>query len=123
MSAKVFDRDQSAEHTAEAAIEAQARRAVISFIKRRARAYAAQPSALEAFSPDLASASPEMMMLRAGQLIDAGSRGRPRWIGFGGEVRLINAKALLLLARTRRRQLFRGAHHAKTPLNGRVAGW
>ncbi|MCL2385408.1 MAG: hypothetical protein FWC84_06225 [Alphaproteobacteria bacterium] len=80
-----------------------ARRIAFELIKRRARAYAEHPLTLEVLCPGLAVASPEVMAVIARQLIETESRSPRRWFGFGGEIPLINAKAVALLARVRRR--------------------
>lgn len=87
----------------EAAFHALAIRAVIRMIKHRARGYAQHPMALETITPGLAAAAPDTLEAVARQLIERERVTPRRWFGFGGEVPLLNAKALLLLARVRRR--------------------
>jgi hypothetical protein len=80
-----------------------ARTAVAALVKRRARALAQDPATLDAVVPGLSCALPEAMIAIAQRALEL-ERERPqRWFGFGGEVRALNAKALLLLGRARRR--------------------
>lgn len=88
---------------AEAALHAQAIRTAIFLIKHRARAYAQRPMTLETVFPGLAAAAPETMVAVAKQLIVTESLTPRRWFGFGGEVPILNTKAVLLYARARRR--------------------
>ena len=107
-----------AQLNAEAALHAQAKRTAISLVKLRARAYARRPLTLENSLPGLTTAEPETMIAFAKQLIEA-ERGKPRrWFGFGGEVPLLNAKAVLLLARARRRAARARAEPAKPNSQG-----
>ena len=87
----------------EAAFRAQATHTVAFLVKHRARAYAKRPMTLETISPGLAVAAPETMVAMAKQLIEMESQAPRRWFGFGGEVPILNAKAVLLFARARRR--------------------
>ena len=84
---------------AETALHAQAIRTAIFLIKNRARAYANRPLTLENVIPGLAAAAPETMVAMAKHLIDEETQAPRRWFGFGGEVPLLNAKAVLLYAR------------------------
>ncbi len=85
------------------AFESVARTAVAALVKRRARALAQNPASLDGVLPGLSIALPETMIAVARKILD-GERQRPqRWFGFGGEVRALNAKAVLLLGRARRR--------------------
>lgn len=85
------------------ALDSIARSAVAALVKRRARALAQDPATLDAIVPGLSGALPETMIAVARQALDL-ERQRPRrWFGFGGEVRALNAKAVLLLGRARRR--------------------
>ena len=82
---------------------AAARRGVAHRIKMQARLYARRPLMLETLHPGLSSASPATLLAVAEHLLDRERRSPRRWFGFGGEVTLINARALLLWARARRR--------------------
>jgi hypothetical protein len=77
--------------------------AVAVLVKQRARALAKDSAALEAVMPGLAGASAEVMIASARQILDKERQNPRRWFGFGGEIRALNAKAVLLLGRTRRR--------------------
>lgn len=92
-----------AQINAETAVCAQARRSATVLVKQRARAYAKRPMTLETLCPGLAAASPGTMLTLAKQLFEKEQQSPRRWLGFGGEVTVLNAKAALLLARTRRR--------------------
>ena len=92
-----------AQINAETALGAQATRTVVFLIKHRARAYAKRPMTLETVIPGLAAAAPETMVAVAKQLIETERQAPRRWFSFGGEVPILNAKALLLYARARRR--------------------
>lgn len=92
-----------AQSHAEAALRAQAHRTIVSIIKTRARAYAKHPMSLETVQPGLAAATPGTMAAVAKHLIETEIKAPRRWFGFGGEVPLLNAKAVLLYARARRR--------------------
>jgi len=87
----------------EAAFSAQATRTIAFLVKQRARAYAKHPMTLETISPGLGAAGPETMIALAKLLIETETRTPRRWFGFGGEIPVLNAKAVLLFARTRRR--------------------
>lgn len=86
-----------------ATFESIARSAAAALVKHRARALAQSPASLDSFSPGLSCALPEMMIAVARKLLDSERQSAQRWFGFGGEVRALNAKALLLLGRARRR--------------------
>jgi hypothetical protein len=88
---------------AEAAFHAQAVRTAAFVVKQRARAYAKRPMGLETISPGLAAAAPETLAAMAKHLIEREKEAPRRWFGFGGEVPILNARAILLLARARRR--------------------
>ena len=88
---------------AEAALGAQATRTAVVLIKDRARAYAKRPMMLENFFSGLSAAAPETIMAVAKHLIAAEGNAPRRWFGFGGEVPILNAKAVLLSARALRR--------------------
>jgi hypothetical protein len=93
----------------EAALRAQATRTAVNLIKDRARAYAKCPVSLENVIPGLSTAAPETIVAVAKHLI-AQERNPPRrWFGFGGEVPILNAKAILLSARALRRDKRRRA--------------
>jgi hypothetical protein len=57
---------------------------------------------LETISPGLAAAAPDTMVAVAKHLIETARQAPRRWFGFGGEVPILNAKAVLLLARVLR---------------------
>jgi hypothetical protein len=80
-----------------------ARRVVIHRIKARARLYAKRPMAMEPLYPGLACASAARLIAIGAYLVERETRSPRRWFGFGGEICVINAKAALLLGRTRRR--------------------
>jgi hypothetical protein len=93
----------SARAHVEAALRAQATRTAVDLIKDRARAYAKRPMTLENIFPGLSAAAPETIIAVAKHLIAAESNAPRRWFGFGGEVPILNAKAVLLSARALRR--------------------
>lgn len=88
---------------AEAALRSQATRTAVLTIKTRARAFADRPAALEPFCPGLSLAAPERIVAAGAQLIAAETAAPRRWFGFGGEVPLLNAKAVMLFGRALRR--------------------
>ncbi len=92
-----------AQFNAEAAFHAQAVRTAAFLVKQRARAYAKRPMTLDTISPGLAAAAPETLAGMAKHLIEREKEAPRRWFGFGGEVPILNAKAVLLFARARRR--------------------
>jgi hypothetical protein len=83
----------------EAALRAQATRTAVDLIKDRARAYAKRPMSLENVIPGLSAAAPETIIAVAKHLIALERNAPRRWFGFGGEVPILNAKAILLSAR------------------------
>ncbi len=85
------------------AVAAAARRAVAHLIKSRARHYARRPMALERLYPGLSRVAPDRLAAIGAHLVEREARVPRRWFGFGGEVTLINAKAVCLLGRARRR--------------------
>jgi hypothetical protein len=87
----------------DAALRAQATRTAVDLIKDRARAYAKRPMTLENIFPGLSAAAPETVIAVAKHLIAVESNAPRRWFGFGGEVQILNAKAVLLSARALRR--------------------
>jgi hypothetical protein len=87
----------------EAALRAQATRTAVDLMKDRARAYAKRPTMLENVSLGLSAAAPETIIGVAKRLIAAERNAPRRWFGLGGEVPILNAKAVLLSARARRR--------------------
>jgi hypothetical protein len=86
------------------AIRAQARRSAAHMLKRRARDFARRPFDLENLYPGLAAASPKLMIAIAEHLLTMEMQTPQRWFGFGGEVKMLNAKAVLLLGRCLRRR-------------------
>ena len=91
----------------EAALRAQATRTavdlIVDLIKDRARAYVKRPMTLKNVFPGLSAAAPETIIAAAKNLIAAERNAPRRWFGFGGEVPILNAKAVLLSARALRR--------------------
>jgi hypothetical protein len=87
----------------EAGLRAQARRTAVGVIKDRARAYAKRPVTLESVFPGLSAAAPETIIGVATHLIAVEKNAPRRWFGSGGEVPILNAKAVLLSARALRR--------------------
>lgn len=87
----------------EAALRAQATRTAVDLIKDRARAYAKRPMTLENVFPGHSTAAPETTIAVAKHLIGAERKAPHRWFGFGGEVPILDAKAVLLSARVLRR--------------------
>ena len=84
------------------ALRAQARRTAAYMVKCRARDYARRPMQLEILYPGLAAADPATLIVVARHLLDNERKNPRRWLGFGGEVSALNAKAVLLLGRTLR---------------------
>lgn len=99
----------TARANAEAALRAQAKRTAVVLIKDRARAYAKRPMLLENVSPGLSAEAPETIIAVAKHLITIEKNSPRRWFGFGGEVPILNAKAILLTARAFRRDKRRRA--------------
>jgi hypothetical protein len=87
----------------EAALRAQATRTAVDLIKDRARAYAKRPMSLENVIPGLSAAAPETNIAVAEHLIALERNAPRRWFGLGGEVPILNAKAILLASRALRR--------------------
>jgi hypothetical protein len=92
----------SAQANAELALRAQAKRTAVFLIKHRARAYAQRPMTLETVFPGLSAAAPDTMAAVAKHLIETETQTPRRWFGFGGEVPILNARAVLLFARALR---------------------
>lgn len=87
----------------DALMRQQARRTAVYMIKVRARRYLRRPVELEAIAPGLVSAS-GVRLIAWGEHFLEGERGRRRrWFGFGAEVPALNARAVILLGRYRRR--------------------
>lgn len=84
-------------------LQSQARRTAALVTKSRARSFAGQPTALEHICRGLSTASPGEMIDIAKGLLRAERVNPRRWFGFGGEVGALNAQAILLLGRARRR--------------------
>jgi hypothetical protein len=93
----------------EAAFRKQAARTAVDLIKERARAYAKCPMTLENVFSGLSAAAPEAIIAVAKHLIAAERNAPRRWFGFGGELPILNAKAILLSARALRRDKGRRA--------------
>lgn len=94
----------------EAALRAQAARTAANLIKDRARAYAKRPMTLENVFAGLSAAAPKTLITVAKNLLSVERNTPRRWFGFGGEVPILNAKAVLLSARALRRDEGRRAH-------------
>lgn len=84
------------------ALAAAAHRAA-RLVKDRARSFARRPLTLDAVFPGLANADAETMIAVGRYLLEGERKSPRRWFGFGGEIPAINAKAVLLLGRARRR--------------------
>jgi hypothetical protein len=84
----------------------QAHRVAASLTKLRARAYARHPERLDIICRDLSKASPDDMIAFAARLLCRERKAPRRWFGFGGEVQALNARAIFLLGRARRRGAF-----------------
>ena len=91
------------------AMAGAAEAAIARRIKTGARRYASRPMALDALYPSLASAPAKTLIAVAAHLIEREESAPRRWMGWGGEVNLLNAKAALLLGRVRRRAEARSA--------------
>jgi hypothetical protein len=96
----------------EAALRAQATRTAVELVKDRARAYAKRSRTLENVFPGLSAAVPETIIAVAKHLIVAERNAPCRWFGFGGEVPILNVKAVLLSARALRRDKRRARKRA-----------
>lgn len=94
---------------AEAALRAQATRTAVQLIKHRARSYAKRPMTLDNAYSGLSAATPETIIAVGRHLIERERQTPCRWFGFGGEVPIINAKAILLFGRMMRRAAGAGA--------------
>jgi hypothetical protein len=95
----------------EAALRAKATRAAVDLIKERARAYLMRPMTLENVFQGLSAEAPETIIAVAKHLIAAEKNAPRRWFGLGGEVKILNAKAVLLSARALRRDKERPARN------------
>ena len=80
-------------------LRAQAVRTTVALIKKRARVYAKSPMLLETVYPGLSAATPETVIAVARHLIMSERDLPRRWFGAGGEISLMNAKAVLLYGR------------------------
>lgn len=86
------------------AVAAAARRAAAHLVKAQARRFVRRPLALERLHPGLAAASPPTIIAVAEHLIERERTMPRRWLGFGGEVPLVNLRAARLLGRVLRRR-------------------
>lgn len=86
----------------EAEMALRARRSAFAAVKRRARAYMAEPMLLESLARDLAYASPECLIATGLSALANERNMRSRYFGFGGETRAVNARAAILLGRWQR---------------------
>lgn len=80
-------------------------------VKDRARRFARNPLTLDAVFPGLANADPGTMIDVGLYLLEGERRNPRRWFGFGGEVPAVNARAVILLGRVRRRLGRRSFNH------------
>jgi len=87
----------------ETALRVQANRLAIYLIKYRARAYARRPLTLDNVFPGLSCATPDAMIAIAKHAVKREAQAPRRWFGFGSEAPALNARAVLLIARTLRR--------------------
>ena len=85
------------------AFAAQATRTALHIVKRQARRYARRPALMDLLFPGLSVAPAATMIAIAEHLIEQERLDMSRWFVRGGEVRLVNMHALLLLGRTWRR--------------------
>jgi hypothetical protein len=86
-----------------AAFRSQANFTTLHAIKRRARTISERPLDLDAIATGLSGAGPETLIAVGADLLRQETYAARRWFGFGGEVAALNARALMLLGRTRRR--------------------
>lgn len=80
-----------------------ARRQAAHLVKERARAYAADPRRLEALRPGLSAATPAALLSFGRARLAAAGR-RPAGPPLGFDPPLVGARAVILLARARRRR-------------------
>ena len=85
------------------AFVAQATRTALHIVKQQARRYARRPALMDLLFPGLSVAPAATMIAIAQHLIEQERLDMSRWFVRGGEVRLVNMQALLLLGRTWRR--------------------
>lgn len=97
------------------AFQSQANRAVAALTKQRARAYARSPEHLDMIRPALSRASPDDMITVAIHLLRREKDTPRRWFGFGAEVPALNARAIILLGRVRRRSELRTTAQKQNP--------
>jgi|SRR6516162_2227985 hypothetical protein len=100
------DHARSAQSRTREGLRFQANRTACQLIKGRARIYAQRPQLLETVFPGLSSASPDTLIAVAAHLMENARSNPRRWFGFGGEISILNAKAVRLLGRTLRRNIF-----------------
>jgi hypothetical protein len=87
----------------EAEMITKARQSAFAGVRRRAHAYLRDPLQLEAIAHGLAYASPECLMATGRTILDHERRFPSRHFGVGGEVKAMNAKAIMVLGRYQRR--------------------
>lgn len=87
----------------EADLITRARQSAFAAIRRRAHAYLRDALKLEAIAHGLAFASPECLIATGATILDHERRFPSRHFGTGGEVRAINARAIMVLGRYQRR--------------------
>lgn len=78
-------------------------RLVARLVKDRARAFLRRPSSLDLVFPGLSVATADTMIAVARRLLETERQTLRRWFGFGGEIPALNARAVLVVARARRR--------------------
>ncbi len=71
----------------------QAKKTVEALIDARAGKFAQCPSQLDLIEPKLSALSPRKMRARIIELIDIELSAPRRWVGFGGEIPLMNLNA------------------------------
>lgn len=84
-------------------IQSRARRTAAYMTKVRARRYRDQPMQMETVMPGLASACGNRLIAAGHHFLEFERKTPVRHFGFGGEVGAVNAKAIILLGRYRRR--------------------
>lgn len=105
----------TARAAAGAALQAQAGRTIRAVIKARARAYALRPRELDAIAQGLFACTPRDLILGLNAINAVSTMRGLRWVGFGGEVPVINLKSAMLYARFSRakaHQIAAKAHEA-----------
>ena len=99
-------------------LESAARRATSHVVKARARHYLRRPAAMEALYPGLSLAPTATLIAVAEHLVERERASPRRWFGFGGEISLTNAQAVLLLGRALRIRESRLRRRPRPPAGG-----